>query len=122
MRKFKGHQRHSLPFCLFLAVVAALPLVTAPRANAEVDANSSWTGAVNTIWNNSSNWGVGACQAPAIPPSSTAHSVISRNLTTKIRYCRHSVDDNRCRSKRHDTLPTRQRRYNNSVTFIVSGT
>ena len=59
MRTFKRRQRHSLPFCLFLAVVAALPFVTTPRAKAEVDANSSWTGAVSTVWNNTPNWGVG---------------------------------------------------------------
>ena len=46
MRKFKRRQRHSLPFGLFLAVVGALllPAALAPRANAEVDANFSWTG------------------------------------------------------------------------------
>ena len=82
MRKFKGHQRHSLPFCLFLAVVAALPLVTAPRANAEVDANSSWTGAVNTIWNNSPNRGVGG--VPGSGDTAVFNGAFSNqpNLTT----------------------------------------
>ena len=78
MRKFKRRQRHSLPFGLFLAVVGALllPAAVAPRANAEVDANFSWSGVLNSDWNNSSNWR-GARQAPAIPPSSTRHSSIS---------------------------------------------
>jgi len=64
MRKSKGHQRHSLPFGLFLAVVAALllPAALAPRANAEVDANFSWTGFTAGGWNNSGNW------SPSGPP------------------------------------------------------
>ena len=126
MRKFKPHQRHSVPFCLFLAVVAALllPAALAPRANAgstdywnfedplglrprplpelfshpqgvlinqplasnynptlalsvasgdgagafqplQVDALRSWTGAVNTVWNNSPNWGTGGVPGAA---------------------------------------------------------
>ena len=46
MRKFKRRQPHSLPFGLFLVVVGALLLLAAlaPRANAEVDADFSWTG------------------------------------------------------------------------------
>ena len=58
MRKFKRRQRHSLPFCLFLAVVAALLLLAAlaPRANA---ADFSWTGFTAAGWNNVGNWSPG---------------------------------------------------------------
>jgi autotransporter-associated beta strand protein len=61
MRELKKTQRHSLPFGLFLAVAGALllPVAVAPRANAEVDANFSWTGVFNTDWNNSANWSPG---------------------------------------------------------------
>ena len=49
---FKGCQPHSSPFGLLLVLAGASLLLTAlaPRANAEVDANVSWTGAKNTIW------------------------------------------------------------------------
>ena len=45
---FKRRQPHSLPFGLLLVLTGALLLLTAvaPRANAEVDADVSWTGAV----------------------------------------------------------------------------
>ena len=61
MRKFKRRQRHSLPFGLFLAVVGELLLLPAlaPRANAEVDANFSWTGFTAAGWNNPGNWSPG---------------------------------------------------------------
>ena len=64
MRKFKRCGLRSLSFGLFLAVVGALLLLVAlaPRANAEVDANFSWTGATNIIWSTSTNW------SPAGPP------------------------------------------------------
>ena len=82
MRKFKRRQRHRLTFGLFLAVVAALLLPTAfaPRANAEVDANFSWTGFTAAGWNNPGNWSpAGVRQAPAIPPSSTARRLSARS-------------------------------------------
>src|SRR6476646_2331048 len=58
MRKLKRRQSHILPFGLFLAVVGALllPTALAPRANAEVDANFSWTGSTAAGWNNPGNW------------------------------------------------------------------
>ena len=61
MRKFKRRQRHSLPFGLFLAVAGALLLAAAlaPQANAEVTANSSWTGATSTDWGVAGNWTAG---------------------------------------------------------------
>jgi autotransporter-associated beta strand protein len=64
MRKFKTRQLHILPFGLFLAVVGALLLqaVLAPRANAEVDANLSWTGVTAAGWNSPGNW------SPSGPP------------------------------------------------------
>src|SRR6478735_5392676 len=64
MRKLKRRQSHSLAFGLFLAVVGALllPAALAPRANAEVDANFSWTGSTAAGWNNPGNW------SPSGPP------------------------------------------------------
>src|SRR6478672_8033883 len=58
MRKLKRRQSHILPVGLFLAVVGALllPTALAPRANAEVDANFSWTGSTAAGWNNPGNW------------------------------------------------------------------
>jgi hypothetical protein len=58
MSKFKRRQPHSLPFGLFVAVMGALllPSALAPRANAEVDANFSWTGFTAAGWNNPGNW------------------------------------------------------------------
>jgi hypothetical protein len=66
MRKFKRRQRHNLPFGLFLAVVGALllPAAVAPRANAEVDANFSWTGVLNSTWSTSGNWSPGGPPGP----------------------------------------------------------
>ena len=161
MRKFKRRQPHSLPFCLFLAVVGALllPAAVAPRANAgstdywdfedplgsrprpapelfsqpqgvlinqplasnynpnlalnvasggqpggfqplQVDANFSWSGVRNSDWNHSANWSPGEPARPrryrrvqpSIPQSAQSHHRC---------YCRHCVDDERCRSKRH---------------------
>jgi len=53
-----------LPFGLFLAVVGALVLsaALARRANAEVDANFSWTGGTAAGWNSPGNW------SPSGPP------------------------------------------------------
>ena len=53
-------QPHSLSF-RFLVLAGASLLLTAlaPRANAEVDADTSWTGAVDTTWNNAGNWTAG---------------------------------------------------------------
>jgi len=64
MRKLKRRQSHILPFGLFLAVVGALllPTALAPRANAEVDANFSWTGSTAGGWNSPGNW------SPSGPP------------------------------------------------------
>jgi autotransporter-associated beta strand protein len=55
MRKLKRHQRPSLPFGLFLAVVGALllPAVLVPRANA---ADFSWVGGSVAGWNSGGNW------------------------------------------------------------------
>ena len=72
LRALRGHTRksnrrhwHSLPFGLFLAVMAALLLTTAvaPRTNAEVDASASWTGGNSSLWSNPLNWTLGG------PPS-----------------------------------------------------
>ena len=73
MRKFKRRQPHSLPFGLFLAVVPALLLLAAvaPRANAEVDANFSWTGATSIIWSTSTNW------SPAGPPGAADTAIFN---------------------------------------------
>ena len=64
MRKFKRRQGHSLPLSLFLALAGALLVqaALAPRANAEVDANFSWTGFTAAGWNNPGNW------SPSGPP------------------------------------------------------
>jgi autotransporter-associated beta strand protein len=63
MRKFK-RSRHGLPFRLLLILAGALLLtaVVAPRVNAEVDANFSWTGVTAAGWNNPGNW------SPSGPP------------------------------------------------------
>ena len=73
MRKFKRRRRHSLPFGLFPAVVRALLVLTAvaPRANAEVDANFSWTGATSRIWSTSTNW------SPVGPPGTADTAVFN---------------------------------------------
>ena len=86
MRKFKRRQRHSLRFGLFLAVMAALllPGAVAPRANAEVDANFSWTGVTAAGWNNPGNW------SPLGPPGPGDTAVFNQlfinqpNLTTGV--------------------------------------
>ena len=106
MRKFKRRQRHSLPFGLFLAVVAALllPAALAPRADAEVDANFSWTGFTAAGWNNPGNWSPLGSARPRryrplqrpIPQSAQSHHWC---------YCRHSAHDDRCHSKRHALCP-----------------
>src|SRR6478672_1118403 len=64
MRKLNRYRPHSLPFGLFLAVVGALVLsaALARRANAEVDANFSWTGVTAAGWSSPGNW------SPSGPP------------------------------------------------------
>ena len=76
MRKFKRHQPHSLPFGLFLAVVGALllPAALAPRANAEVDANFSWTGIVNSTWTTTGNWN------PSGPPGAADTALFNQAI------------------------------------------
>ena len=101
MRKFKRRQRHSLPFGLFLAVVGALLLqaALAPRANAEVDANFSWTGFTAAGWNNPGNWSPGG--GPPGPGDTALFNgafTFQPNLTTGA-----TVEDlhcDRCHSKR----------------------
>ena len=86
MRKFKRHQQHSLPFGLFLAVVGALllPAAVAPRANAEVDANFSWSGILNSDWNNSANWSVGGPPGPGDTAVFNHAFTFQPNLTTGV--------------------------------------
>ena len=61
MWKFSRRQPHSSPFGLLLVLAGASLLLTAlaPRANAEVDANASWTGANSSIWSIPGNWTAG---------------------------------------------------------------
>jgi fibronectin-binding autotransporter adhesin len=58
---FKGRQPYSSPFGLLLVLAGVSLLVTAlaPRANAEVDADASWTGANSSIWSIPANWTAG---------------------------------------------------------------
>ncbi len=86
MRKFKRRQRHSLPFGLFLAVVGALllPAALAPRANAEVDANFSWTGVTAAGWNNPGNWSPGGPPGPGDTAVFNQAFINQPNLTTGV--------------------------------------
>ena len=81
MRKFKRRQRHSLPFCLFLAVVAALllPAALAPRANA---ADFSWTGVTAAGWNNPGNWSPSGPPGPGDTALFNGVFINQPNLTT----------------------------------------
>ena len=75
----KRRQPHSLPFRFLLVLAGASLLLTAlaPRANAEVDADVSWTGAVDTTWNNAGNWTAGG------PPLSIDTAVFNSAFTNQ---------------------------------------
>ena len=76
MHKLKTRQPRSLPFGLLLALVGALllPAALAPRANAEVDANFSWTGIVNSTWTTTGNWN------PSGPPGAADTAVFNQAI------------------------------------------
>ncbi len=61
-----------------------LLVAVAPRANAEVDANISWSGILNSDWNNSANWSTGGPPGPGDTAVFNQAFLSQPNLTTGV--------------------------------------